>query len=158
MKVLLVLLLALALASAQYTLQNLRGVFGVLNDYNYAPTLLYDGNYRAWWCAGGQDHEGDTVYYFESSALDSGWQTRTGQPYQYVFRSTGDPNTFDAVHTCDPSILRVNGAYYLYYGGNCDRLVISNCPGNPNYTTMIRVAQSSDDGITWTRMNNGIPL
>ncbi len=81
------------------------------------------------------------------------------------------------MHTCDPSIIRVDGSYYLYYGGNCDSNIYPSCPGffysyfvvicildhtfaigNPQYLTMIGVALGSDDGMTFSRLNNGNPI
>jgi hypothetical protein len=63
-----------------------------------------------------------------------------------VFGGTGT-GTFDNEHTCDPSVVRVNGFYYLFYGAE----------QNDGLPTTIGVA-SGPDGINWTRLNNGQPI
>src|SRR5205807_5645312 len=54
----------------------------------------------------------------------------------------------DQLHTCDPSVLRVDGVYYLYYTGT------SNAQGQNN---AIGLALSTD-GTHWTRANGGAPI
>jgi predicted GH43/DUF377 family glycosyl hydrolase len=112
--------------------------------YNYAPTVMQDGVFRTWWCAG---VAGDHILYAESSSLNGPFHARgSNAAYQDVFAPTGT-RTFDGIHTCDPSVIRVNATYYMYYGGF----------DSSTNTTEIGVAQSSD-GLTWARLNGGSPI
>ncbi|WP_164992467.1 beta-xylosidase [Streptomyces sp. L2] len=116
--------------------------------YDYAPTVMLDGVYKMWWC--GQDPAGkvpgDDILYAESSSPDGPFHARgSTAPHQIVFEGTGN-GSFDNEHTCDPSVVRVNGTYYMYYGA-------LRHDTDPLGTT-IGVA-SSPDGIHWTRLNSG---
>ncbi len=138
---------------AQVTTGNTRGGNARIAEldlgmYAYVPSVMDDGVFKIWYCStpGDADH----IYYSESHGLDSGWSAPTS-----VFTARtgslnvgGNPNNsdFDRGHTCDPSVIRVYGTYYMYYGGNWSLAA----PGR----TAIGVA-SSQDGKTWTRMNNG---
>ncbi len=116
--------------------------------YDYAPSVMKDGNtYKMWWCAG---VAGDYILYSEASSLDGPWSSP-----QTALAPTGQ-NTFDGSHACDPSVIRVNGTYYMYYGGLKEPFAP---PGgtNPYNTSNFGVA-SSPDGKTWTRLNNGNPI
>jgi len=110
---------------------------------------MQDGLYRTWWCGSDAAHPGDHIFYAESTSLNGGFYAHNNNSaaYQVVFSPTGT-RTFDQVHTCDPSVLRVNGTYYMYYGG------LSAAPGAE---TAIGLAVSSD-GFTWTRANSGNPI
>ena len=99
-----------------------------------------------WWCGQppGQAVAGDHILYAESSSLDGPFTSRDGSAaFDVVFGGTGT-GTFDNEHTCDPSVVRANGVYYLFYGAE-------QKDGLP---TTIGVA-SSPDGFSWERMNNG---
>ncbi|RYF10741.1 MAG: hypothetical protein EOO40_04610 [Deltaproteobacteria bacterium] len=120
------------------------------NMYDYAPTVMFDGVYRMWWCGG---IAGDHVLYAEASALSGPWHARgsnVANSFNDVFSPRmGDANAFDNIHTCDPSVVRAdNGTYYLYYGA------LSKVP---NAGTQLGVA-SSPDGLSWTRLNGGKPI
>ena len=109
--------------------------------YNYGPTVLAeDGRYRAWWCSQlpGVGPAGDDVLH-ASSASPDGPFSEGGAPAVPVF--SGEPGRFDGMHTCDPSVLRVGGRYYLYYTG---------AAGDHAHGNAIGVA-SSADGRAWTR-------
>ncbi|ARF58357.1 hypothetical protein B1H19_32965 [Streptomyces gilvosporeus] len=117
--------------------------------YDYAPSIMVDGVYKMWWC--GQTPEGkvpgDDILYAESAGPNGPFHARDASaPHQIVFEGTGT-GSFDNQHTCDPSVVRVGGTYYLYYGAE-------RHDGEP---TTIGVA-SSPDGIHWTRLNNGRPI
>jgi hypothetical protein len=130
-------------------------------SYDYQPTIIkepvpartkdrkkgQDGTgetrYRMWWCGGGV--EGDYVMYAEAAALNGPWSAARA-----VFKPTGRKTDFDGVHTCDPSIVRADGAYYMFYGGWNN--VAWDKPGGR--ITEIGVAKSTD-GFTWTRLNGG---
>ena len=109
-------------------------------SYDYTPSVMYDGVYKMWWCAG---VAGDYIMYAEAASLDGPWNV-----LGTVLGPTGDPASFDGEHTCDPSVIRVDGTYYMYYGGY---------PGGAGETTRIGVA-TSPDGRSWTRMNGGNPI
>jgi hypothetical protein len=61
---------------------------------------------------------------------------------------TNSPSGFDRLHTCDPSVIEVDGVYYLYYTGT------ANAAGDDN---AIGLATSSD-GVHWKRADNGAPI
>lgn len=116
--------------------------------YNYGPTVLQeDQRYRAWWCSQlpGIGPAGDDIVYAESAELDGGFRA-SGGPAVPVF--AGRPNAFDGMHTCDPSVLRVHGRYYMYYTG----AAADHAHGNA-----IGVA-SSPDGVAWRREAAGRPI
>src|SRR5699024_12100015 len=52
-----------------------------------------------------------------------------------------NPGEFDAVHTCDPSVIEVGGTYYMYYTGAEGKSTHGNAIG----------LVTSDDGVHWTR-------
>ncbi len=115
--------------------------------YNYVPSVLQDGVYRMWWCGSDAGHVGDHIFYAESASLDGPFHARgSTAPYESVFSPTHG-GTHDALHTCDPSVIRVDGVYYMYYGGLRDQLAM----------TTIGLATSSD-GIHWERANGGLPI
>nr|WP_132125144.1 family 43 glycosylhydrolase [Actinocrispum wychmicini] len=112
-------------------------------QYNYAPSLMADGGrVRMWWCSQlvSAPPPGDDVLYAEAPAPNGPFDAGRA-----VFSGSG--NGFDARHTCDPSVLRVNGTYYLYYTG-----ASTDHSGNA-----IGVATSTD-GVTWARANGGRPV
>ncbi|WP_043262779.1 hypothetical protein [Streptomyces sp. CT34] len=117
--------------------------------YDYAPSIMVDGVYKMWWCgqAPGGKVPGDDILYAESAGPDGPFHARgSSAPHQIAFQGTGT-GSFDNEHTCDPSVVRANGTYYLYYGAE-------RHDGEP---TTIGVA-SSPDGIRWTRLNNDRPI
>ena len=140
---------SMALAQATLSTDSSRssGVFNPGNSaYNYAPAVLLDGRYRMWWCGQppGQAVAGDHILYAEASSIDGPFTSQDGSSaFDVVFGGTGT-GTFDNEHTCDPSVLRVNGVYYLFYGAE----------QHDGLPTTIGVA-SGPDGINWTRLNNG---
>lgn len=138
-------------SSPTLSVSNTRSSTGVIETggvYNYVPSVMQDGLYRMWWCGSDAAHPGDHIFYAESTSLDGGFHAHGGSgAYQVVFSPTGT-GTFDQLHTCDPSVLRVNGTYYMYYGG------LSSTPGAE---TEIGLATSSD-GFNWTRANGGNPI
>ncbi|MFD8396124.1 hypothetical protein ACFV2N_44780 [Streptomyces sp. NPDC059680] len=117
--------------------------------YDYAPSVMLDGVYKMWWC--GQDPKGavpgDDILYAESTSPNGPFHAPgSTASHQIVFEGTGN-GSFDNQHTCDPSVVRVNGTYYLYYGAE----------RHDAEPTTMGVA-SSPDGIHWTRLNNNQPI
>ncbi|HEX3649039.1 MAG TPA: beta-xylosidase, partial [Pseudonocardiaceae bacterium] len=89
--------------------------------YNYAPTVLEShGTYRMWWCSQlpGAARPGDQILYATATSPNGPFRAPNGRPGQTVF--TNSPNGFDRLHTCDPSVIDVDGVYYLYYTGTFD--------------------------------------
>ncbi len=110
--------------------------------YEYAPTIIAEnGVYRMWYCA--QDPQGavpgDDILYAESANLNGPFTAPGGGDPLIVFEGRGD-GSFDGQHTCDPSIVKVDGTYYMYYGAAVN-----------DGATTIGVARSAD-GFTWERM------
>jgi hypothetical protein len=117
--------------------------------YNYAPSVLWDGGrYRMWWCSqlGIANPPGDDILLAESASMDGPFAGPDGSGGTPVF--SGSSTGFDAVHTCDPSVLEVGGTYYLYYTG---------AAGDHAHGNAIGLATSTD-GRVWTRANGGRPL
>ena len=84
-----------------------------------------------------------------SGPLPGGGGNPTANTHDDTFHGTGVLADFDGTHTCDPSVLRVNGVYYMYYGG------ISENAGQT--WTRVGVAKS-ENGLSWTRLNGGKPI
>ncbi|TDV48973.1 beta-xylosidase [Actinophytocola oryzae] len=117
--------------------------------YNYAPTVLFDGGrYRMWWCSqlGVANPPGDDVLLAESASMDGPFAGPDGSGGTPVF--SGSTSKFDAVHTCDPSVIKVGATYYMYYTG---------ASGDHAHGNAIGLA-TSPDGRVWTRANDGQPL
>jgi hypothetical protein len=117
--------------------------------YNYAPSVLWDGGrYRMWWCSqlGIANPPGDDILLAESPSMDGPFAGPDGSGGTPVF--SGSSTNFDAVHTCDPSVIKVGGTYYMYYTG---------AAGDHAHGNAIGLA-TSPDGRVWTRANGGRPL
>ncbi len=114
------------------------------SPYDYGPTLLLDGGrVRMWWCSqlGHAQPAGDDLLLAESATVGGPFG-----PAKPVF--SGSVNGFDGMHTCDPSVIHVNGTHYLYYTG---------AAGDHAHGNAIGVA-TSPDGVNWTRANGGRPI
>lgn len=110
--------------------------------YNYAPAVMLDGGkVRTWWCSqmGVAQPNGDDILYSDGPSPDGPFTT--AQP---VFSGSG--GSFDAMHTCDPSLIKIGDTYFLYYTG-------ASRDNHANGSS-VGVA-TSKDGISWTRANNG---
>ncbi len=113
-------------------------------QYNYAPSLMVDGGrVRMWWCSQlvSAPPPGDDIVYSEGPTVAGPFSAARA-----VFGGGG--GGFDGRHTCDPSVLRVDGAYYLYYTG---------APSDHGVGNGIGLAVSPD-GVNWTRANGGQPI
>jgi hypothetical protein len=119
------------------------------SPYNYAPSVLLDGGrYRMWWCSqlSVAKPAGDDILLAQSGSMDGPFAAPGGKRATPVF--SGHPGGFDGVHTCDPSVIRVAGLYYMYYTG---------AAGDHDHGNAIGLA-TSHDGVHWTRVNDGRPL
>jgi hypothetical protein len=117
--------------------------------YNYAPSVLkVDGGYRVWWCSQlpGSPRSGDQILSARSTSENGPFRGSNGAEGTEVFGNS--PGGFDRLHTCDPSVIEVDGVFYLYYTGTGDPT------GNDN---AIGLATSSD-GVHWRRANGGAPI
>ncbi|SDG25470.1 hypothetical protein SAMN05216553_106414 [Lentzea fradiae] len=110
--------------------------------YNYAPAvMLENGKVRTWWCSqmGIAPPNGDDILYSEGPAV--GGPFTTAYP---VFSGSG--GSFDAMHTCDPSLVKIGDTYYMYYtGASRDDHANGSSAG----------VATSKDGLNWTRANGG---
>lgn len=140
---------------ATLTVDNVRRSDGVIAAggedavYNYAPSVLVeDGTVRMWWCSQytAAEPAGDDILYATASSVDGPYTGPGGGSPAAVF--SGNPGGFDAVHTCDPSVLRVDGTYYMYYTGAADDRTHGNSIG----------LATSPDGVHWTRAGGGAPI
>lgn len=116
-------------------------------SYDYAPSIMKDGRYRMWWCGG---VAGDFILYAEADSPAGPWRARSGTGGYDIALRPASGTRFDNRHVCDPSVIRVDGTYYLYYGGLADY-------EGEHDGTRIGVA-SSADGVQWTRLNGGNPI
>lgn len=139
---------AITLASANYRDSGVIVSGGQPAPYNYAPSVMLDGgDYRVWWCSQVPGvGPGDDILYASAPAMDGPFTADGGAPAVPVF--TGRPGSFDAMHTCDPSVIRVGSTYYLYYTG---------AEGDHAHGNAVGVA-SSTDGLAWRRENDGKPI
>lgn len=137
---------------------------GRMPKTDHGATLLRDGKRtRLWWCGrnGGKKGagRGDTVILHASARSLADRFTETsgtkrgdkrgkqrGNTPQVVF--SGGKGGFDATHTCDPSVINVDGVYYLYYTGTT---------GKPGAGNAIGLA-TSKNGTRWRRANDGKPI
>lgn len=107
------------------------------SHYNYGPAVMQDkGAVRLWWCSqlGAAGPPGDDILYATASTLNGPFR-KPGAVF------TGSRRGFDAVHTCDPSVIRVGGTYYLYYTGSAGAHAHGNAIG----------LATSTDGRHWRR-------
>ncbi|GAB3477191.1 beta-xylosidase [Amycolatopsis cihanbeyliensis] len=110
--------------------------------YNYGPSAMLDGGrVRMWWCSqyGSAPPPGDDILYAEAPGASGPFTGPGGGAPKAVL--SGDPGGFDGVHTCDPSVLRVDGTYYLYYTGAAGDHALGNSIG----------LAVSHDGTNFTR-------
>ena len=100
-----------------------------------------------YWCGG---IAGDYILQAESNSLAGPWHSHdSSSPNSYdISLQPTNTSFFDGIHTCNPTVLKVNSTYYMYYTGSDTN---ADGPG------AIGVAQSSD-ARNWTRMNNGLPI
>ncbi|KOV82371.1 beta-xylosidase [Nocardia sp. NRRL S-836] len=110
--------------------------------YNYAPAVMLDnGKVRTWWCSqlSAAPPGGDDILYSEGTSLDGPMSTAVP-----VFSGSGA--SFDAMHTCDPSLVKIGSTYYMYYtGASRDNHANGSAVG----------VATSQDGRSWSRANNG---
>jgi hypothetical protein len=110
--------------------------------YNYAPAVMLDnGKVRTWWCSqmGSAKPDGDDILYSDGPSADGPFSTARAV-------LSGSGSGFDAMHVCDPSLIKIGDTYYLYY-------TAAERDNQPNGSS-VGVA-TSKDGLTWQRENGG---
>ncbi len=110
--------------------------------YNYGPAvMLENGRVRAWWCSqlSAAPPGGDDVLYSEGPTVDGPFSTAVP-----VFSGSG--SSFDAMHVCDPSLVKIGDTYYMYYSG-------ASRDNHANGTSF--GVATSKDGVSWTRAAGG---
>jgi hypothetical protein len=128
-------------------------IFG--SDGHEEPTAIVDGPYRMWYCSR-VPSEPQGIYYAESPSVfnQPRWTSQSGdQTWRPVFRPTGNTGDFDGAEVCDPSVIRIDGVYFMYYSG---RGYSKDVPP-VEYPHAIGLAISKD-GKTWRRLNGGKPI
>ncbi|MCJ2090015.1 hypothetical protein MKK88_29095 [Methylobacterium sp. E-005] len=108
------------------------------SGYNYAPSIITDGQTTdIWWCGQGKTD----VIFHRTYTAQAGFS-----PAQVVFQPT--PGSWNHQYVCDPSVIKgtfhnpADGrpyAYAMYYSG------ADNLPGHNNHTGLA----FSNDKITW---------
>lgn len=117
--------------------------------YNYGPTVMVEGDrLRMWWCSqyGKARPPGDDILHGTARSVTGPFTGPGGGMPKAVF--SGSRKGFDGKHTCDPSVIKVNGVYYLYYTG---------ARGDHEFGNSIGLA-TSKDGLHWRRANGGKPI
>ena len=115
--------------------------FGQPTSYAYVPSVMFDGVYKMWYCGS----PNDTIYYTTSATLGGPWSTPV------AVLENGAPGKFDSILTCDPSVIKVGGTYYLYYGGS----PYGGPPPGGSWGTQGVGLATSTDGVNFQRANNG---
>lgn len=109
-----------ALKTKSYTHSDGRILTGSTSPYEYAPTAFYsktNKKYRMLHCGqlpGGVP--GDDILYSQSSRLYGPYRNSDGGSPKRVLSGRGG-KAFDAKHVCDPSLVWVDGKFYMYYTG-----------------------------------------
>ena len=114
------------------------------DGFDFAPAVMKEGNtYKMWWCGLSPKNSTDvfSIYYAESNDSVQ-WSSR-----QVVLRPTKD--SFDALYVCQPSVVKVNSTYYMYYTGVS--LNITNVSINAQGSIFLA---TSNDGINWSKYSS----
>lgn len=108
--------------------------------WDYGPSVIQDGDiYRMYWCS--SDGYGDSIWY--ATSVDGlNWTDEHSiiSPTPNSLETKGNPDG----HTCDPSIVKVNNIYYLYYTATAAN-------GSQSSVNNQIFLATSHDGITWTK-------
>nr|MDO8113727.1 hypothetical protein [Candidatus Sigynarchaeota archaeon] len=114
----------------------------------YAPDILFDdGMWKLWY--GGQSSNGHDSIHFATSADGVRWQK-----YGTII-PTGVNN-----HVNDPSVVKVNGTYYMYYTvapvAELDRIWLATSNDGLNWTVYGQIIGQGTSG-TWNSLKVGRP-
>jgi predicted GH43/DUF377 family glycosyl hydrolase len=125
------------------------------NTYDYAPSIMKDGNtYHMWWCS---SRSSDTAVWDGIFMADSTDGIRWTN-HRLLFGTTPSSQETNGQvngHACDPSVVKVNGVFYLYYtaAGPTDGPT-GQCPTPCDTYAQIFLATSTNNGATWTKYPN----
>lgn len=123
------------------------------NGFLEGPSVIKDGNtYKMWYCGydaipDGNGTDGHANIGYATSLDGINWVKDASNP---IF--TTGVNSWDSVYVQDPHVIKENGMYYMWYGGN----------NVETYGQKVGYAWSSD-GINWTKyaanpvLSNGSP-
>src|SRR5437588_4128796 len=101
--------------------------------YDYAPTIMAEGNsYRMWWCGSAPTGNPYVDHIWTADSTDGLNWTR--------FRVAVPPAPLGLI--CDPSVVHVAGTYYMYFTGTSDAV---NGTNNQVYLA------TSRDGEIWVK-------
>ena len=117
------------------------GTLVAKDNYDFRPTVMKDNEtYKMWWCGSALTgfSSGDHIYY-AISADAVNWYNG-----QVALNQT--PNSPDALSVCNPSVVKVNSTYYLYYSG---------MPANGTNSSVFLA--TSPDGMNWTKHSSSNP-
>ena len=139
------------------------------DNYDSYPTVMKDGDKYKMWFTGVNTYrgEGDAIFYTESTnGID--WQFVEGnQGGGAVLTITnnscscsnfgeepscpggGQDFAIDDMHVADPSVVKVNGTYYMYYTAASKKY---SCYGSNNHIALA----TSTDGINWQKASNTV--
>lgn len=115
------------------------------NCFLEGPTVIKeDGQYKMWYAGfdcevNGQSTDGKVNIGYATSADGITWTKHANNP---VFTTT--TSAWDAVTVQDPTVIKHNGLYHMWYGG---------VDVDENYFQQTGYA-SSEDGILWTKSDN----
>lgn len=108
---------------------------------DYAPTIMYDGaKYKMWWCGaytGKNESPREGIWYITST---------DGNRWTNPVLALETARPPQGWYGCDPSVVRANGKYWLYYTSET-RTVNNFGTNNQVYLA------TSTDGITWSYAN-----
>jgi predicted GH43/DUF377 family glycosyl hydrolase len=116
------------------------------NRFLEGPSVIKDGEtYKMWYAAmdaegNGQASDGKVCIGYAESDDGIEWNKR-GEPVML----TGGQASWDFVTVQDPCVLKIGGAYYLWYGGKSRDV--------KNYGQVTGFAKSSD-GIVWVKSDS----
>ena len=113
--------------------------------FDFAPTAIKEGNgYKMWWCGASPANSSYVFAIYYATSNDSlQWS-----PRQLVLSPTN--NSADGFFACQPTVVKVNDTYYMYYVGaslNLTNVSIS-------MQGSIFLARSSD-GVQWSKYSLG---
>jgi predicted GH43/DUF377 family glycosyl hydrolase len=111
------------------------------NGFDFGPTVIKDDDaYKMWWC-GTPPANSTYVFgiYYATSNDSLQWS-----PRQLVLQPTS--NSSDSLFVCQPTVVKVNSTYYMYYAGAS--LNITNVSITAQCSIFLA---TSNDGIHWTK-------
>jgi predicted GH43/DUF377 family glycosyl hydrolase len=123
------------------------GTVIVHDSHDYGPAIINDnGTFKMWWCGiNAPANTADGIWY----ATSTNGQNWSSPKLVLTAENTTESYNKPAGHACDPSVVKVNNTYYMYYTATGVEL-----PNNQIFLA------TSTNGTTWTkyRGNDGKPI